>query len=835
MVALVHFFQEFLQRNLIVTIVIIAVLLVRAGLYRCPKKFSYFLWFFVGIRMIFDISIPSGFSMFTMLRKLWNKTNILFSGKDTEKALNNAVETTRMSTNTANAFNRPSKDAFYQGVQGKSVITPESEIAFGNVTEIILFALAIIWITVSIAILCYGIFTYMRCKRVVKQAVKVKENVWECDRIYSPFVLGIISPQIYIPFHLEEQERIYILAHEKYHIHRRDYVVKLLAFCFLAVYWMNPIVWLAFLLMSRDMEMSCDEAVLEKYGNQIKKTYSMSLLHFAEGRKRFSFAPIALGEDDVSKRIKNILNFRKPQVWVTGLLILIVGVIGVICLTNDQPKEPEETLTIKEEQTTEKNDTASTPDKSGSVLDTDAAQVNISPELYAVYMDAVQRLNDEKVFPNGQEADYDESGAKDNGYKIMDVDGDGRAELLLSYPGAMTMSGMRFLIYDFDFEKNEFYEELDEFPAITIYDNGIIIAEASHNHGRSSLDDFWPYNVYQYDKTRDAYERIANVDAWQYVMFEGATPDEEFPKEQDLDGDGIVYYTMDQGYYNPMNIMDNAEYAEWREKLTEDATILQINFEAFTVSNTESHEVEEGTEKIVFADFDNNGIEEYAVTSLNTEDPDYNGRLQFFWNGECVYDYNAIVRILHIADAGYIDLDEDGEKEVYLIFLSAVNSMPLEEYIVLKQKGDNWEPLEMYQGEDMLHNGFPITIIGGKGKSIHISCEGTEQVISYDLEPYWSGIQQMAEDELEDAACRRIKYLVKEDMRQLAEGEPYGSVLPWGIWEIKRSEYEGKNCLVASHGIGCIERFAIGLLNIYFNYDADGKINILHLTFDAVY
>ena len=158
----------------------------------------------------------------------------------------------------------------------------------------------------------YGMYSYIKCRSMVRTAVRLTVNetsgnvrrtikIWECDCIPSPFVLGIFCPQIYIPFRMKEEEQQYILAHESWHIRRHDPLWKLIAFVLLAVYWWNPLAWIAFFYMTRDMEMSCDEAVLAQFGNQIKKGYSASLLAFAMERHPYSFAPVAFGEADAGR------------------------------------------------------------------------------------------------------------------------------------------------------------------------------------------------------------------------------------------------------------------------------------------------------------------------------------------------------------------------------------------------------------------------------------------------------------------------------------------------------------------------------------------------------
>lgn len=163
-------------------------------------------------------------------------------------------------------------------------------------------------------ILAYGIYSYIKCRKMVQTAVLLtsakqmagsihrKVKIWECDRIPSPFVLGIFRPQIYIPFRMEQKQQQYILAHESWHIRRYDPLWKLVAFVLLAVYWWNPFAWIAFFYMTRDMEMSCDEAVLAQFGNEIKQGYSASLLSFAMERHPYSFAPVAFGEGDAGRK-----------------------------------------------------------------------------------------------------------------------------------------------------------------------------------------------------------------------------------------------------------------------------------------------------------------------------------------------------------------------------------------------------------------------------------------------------------------------------------------------------------------------------------------------------
>ena len=182
------------------------------------------------------------------------------------------------------------------------------------------------------AILAYSLISYYKLSQHMADAVLWQGNVYQSVRVRSPFILGFIRPKIYIPFGLDEDTRCHVLAHEGCHLKRRDHLTKLFAFLLLAVHWFNPLCWLAFALMSRDMEMSCDEKVLAQAGN-IRKQYSASLLSFAANRRLPLPSPLAFGETGVKGRIQNVLKWKKPKAWITvgatGLAFLVLAACAV--------------------------------------------------------------------------------------------------------------------------------------------------------------------------------------------------------------------------------------------------------------------------------------------------------------------------------------------------------------------------------------------------------------------------------------------------------------------------------------------------------------------------
>ena len=345
-----EFFMMFLQRNGILTLVILAVLLVRLILRRLPKKYSYLLWSVVGIRMLFQIQLPARFSLLSIWHFLMQRISGIRFLTDSPK-VTNMQRLTDLQAGTQNL--QPAGQLITgQTVTGAAQGLSQAGSGLGNGWNQILQICMFIWIAGVIALMLYGIISYLRCRRMTAQAVHMEGNIWECDHLATPFVLGIVRSRIYIPFHLSAEEKPYILAHETYHIRRGDPIVRLLAFVLLTFYWINPFVWIAYFLMIRDMEMSCDEAVLLQLGTQIKKAYSNSLLTFATGRKQVTFSPLAFGESGTSGRIKNILDFKKPKVWGSLLAILAVILAAVFCLTS-QKTEDDTSASQSEQQVTD--------------------------------------------------------------------------------------------------------------------------------------------------------------------------------------------------------------------------------------------------------------------------------------------------------------------------------------------------------------------------------------------------------------------------------------------------------------------------------------------------
>lgn len=308
--------------------VICAVMLVRLLIRRAPKKYAYLLWSVVGFRMICPVSVSSVFSLFRL--RLFELTAAQGSGSGTLSyvpeniGLMEAPQVTVGIEAVSEAINHNLPAANPQG----SV----------NPMQLLLAGSTFLWIVGMAAMLLYGIIGYVMLRYRMRTAVILHKNIYQSDKVRSPFILGYLRPKIYIPFGLEERMQRYVLLHERYHLKRKDHLIRLAAYLLLTLHWFNLLCWFAFVLMGRDMEMSCDEKVLSGEKN-IRKIYSTALLSFAANRRFPAPGPLAFGEAGVKKRIRNVLCWKRPKLYLTVLAITACCIVAAACATNPADRE----------------------------------------------------------------------------------------------------------------------------------------------------------------------------------------------------------------------------------------------------------------------------------------------------------------------------------------------------------------------------------------------------------------------------------------------------------------------------------------------------------------
>ena len=203
---------------------------------------------------------------------------------------------------------------------------------------------SILWITGIAALLLYTVVSYWRLQRKVSEAVIFRDNIYQSENVASPFVLGIIKPKIYLPYHIDGQDLSHVVAHEQAHIRRRDHWWKPLGFLLLTIHWFNPLMRLAYVLLCRDIELACDEKVIKELGNEQRADYTQALVACSVNRRMIAACPLAFGEVGVKERVKSVMNYKKPAFWVVVLAVIACVVVAVCFLTN--PKQDSYTLRI---------------------------------------------------------------------------------------------------------------------------------------------------------------------------------------------------------------------------------------------------------------------------------------------------------------------------------------------------------------------------------------------------------------------------------------------------------------------------------------------------------
>ncbi|MEA5021630.1 hypothetical protein SDC9_09884 [bioreactor metagenome] len=357
-----------LNMSLTATYVAAVVILVRFFLKKAPKIFSYVLWSVVLFRLLCPFSLPSDFSLL----------GVVTANLRTQAGVLEYVPESRSMMPQPTI---PSGDAgFEQGgeQQAAAALPPSSAMTRGETLAVGMEILSVIWLAGMVILISYSVLAYLKTKRLLQAATLIKDNIYESDRLSTAFVFGFIRPKIYVPLGVRGADLDYILDHEQTHIRRRDYLLKPLAFSAIILHWFNPVMWLSFVLMSRDMEMSCDESVLKRVGGEGKSEYAKSLLALSVKRSGlFTLSPLAFGESDVKSRVRNILNYKKPGFWVVILLAVAVGGMAFTLLVNPADKEPDLSFL--------------NPDNLASLLvQRDGAQINEAGYPYPIIVSGVE-------------------------------------------------------------------------------------------------------------------------------------------------------------------------------------------------------------------------------------------------------------------------------------------------------------------------------------------------------------------------------------------------------------------------------------------------------------
>ena len=315
-------FLKIINMSISASWLVLAVLILRFVLKKAPKWINVLLWGIVAIRLICPFSFESTLSLIPSA-----ETIPLNIGMDTTPTINSGISAINNAVNPIiSQSNTP--------MAGASI----------NPLQITIGIYEYIWIFGMIALALYTAISYWRLRRKVDTAVRYKDNIFQSENVSFPFVLGIIKPRIYLPFKMNGQYLEHVVAHEQAHVCRKDHWWKPLGFLLLMIHWFNPLMWLAYVLLCRDIELACDEKVIKELGNEQRGDYTQALVACSVNRRMIAACPLAFGEVSVKERVKSVMNYKKPAFWVIIISVIVCVGVAVCFLTN--PKQDSYTLRI---------------------------------------------------------------------------------------------------------------------------------------------------------------------------------------------------------------------------------------------------------------------------------------------------------------------------------------------------------------------------------------------------------------------------------------------------------------------------------------------------------
>lgn len=310
-------FVNLLNMSVTASYIVIFVILLRLIFKKAPKSIHVFLWALVGARLVFPFSFESSLSLIP-------ETEVI----SPRVLLDQTPEI---------------------GAAAESVITvaPEKGV---NALKLAMIIFSRVWVVGAAVMILYAIVSLLKIHKKLRESAPLCDNIFICDCIDTPFILGVTHPKIYLPSDLNEADTEYVVAHEKMHLQRFDHLWKPLGFLLLTVYWFNPMMWIAYILLCRDIELACDEKVINDMGGSAKKMYSNALINCSAPRKTAAPFSLAFGEVNVKSRIKSILNYKKPAFWITVVAVVSIASLSVCFLTNPKNDPPVDNPPVEDEQ-----------------------------------------------------------------------------------------------------------------------------------------------------------------------------------------------------------------------------------------------------------------------------------------------------------------------------------------------------------------------------------------------------------------------------------------------------------------------------------------------------
>lgn len=339
-------FQNVLTASFHGSIVIGAVCLLRPLLKKTPKKFLCLLWMLAFVRLLMPFEIQSDFSLQPETVAVAEERIMTESGLVPEAETVPLLEGEAPQIMTGQEILPVETERQPQTL----VSAPVQSVKQMENRELDWRAgISVLWMAVAACFALYCAYSYLKLKLLVRESIRIPGG-WECDRIETAFILGFIRPRIYIPMGMSGETRRHILAHEQTHLEKGDHWIKMIGYIALAIHWFNPVVWLAYILLCKDIELACDERVVQFMGLEERKAYSMALLNCSTNRAHFAACPVAFGEVSVKDRIKSVLNYRKPNFWISLLGVIAIIFVAVCLMTSPTEKTAAERVAENTEE-----------------------------------------------------------------------------------------------------------------------------------------------------------------------------------------------------------------------------------------------------------------------------------------------------------------------------------------------------------------------------------------------------------------------------------------------------------------------------------------------------
>lgn len=314
-------FLSVVNTSILAGYLVLVVLILRLLLKRAPKRIMILLWGIVAVRLVGQFSIQSSLCLFpreviSTEIKMGQEPLVDTGFFALDNIINPAIHSS-LSANHAGGI---------------------------STLQRVVDALAVVWLAGIVVLLVYTAISFLRIRKNISTAVLVRDNIFRSENVKSPFVFGLVRPRIYLPLHLNEADMSSVIAHEQAHIKRGDYIIKPVGYLLLVAHWFNPLIWLAYMLFCKDIELACDERVIRKYTAKQRADYSQALLNCSMDKHSAMVHPLSFGEVGVKSRVKSVLNYKKPTFWI-GVAAIVAIVVTALCfLTSPKFKSIENVI-----------------------------------------------------------------------------------------------------------------------------------------------------------------------------------------------------------------------------------------------------------------------------------------------------------------------------------------------------------------------------------------------------------------------------------------------------------------------------------------------------------